>query len=455
MIEVFNQGKESVYRQFIKKVRDIGFVRVVCISREIDHFAALFSVLTILEKELIKHEVVWERREKEERSVFEIGIGEGCEVRRGAVLSAAKEARASKDVILLCGETLELAVFNLCKSIGHLTPDCLWSICVSTYGQTNRIEQAEWRSPIRKNVHEAVSEEEEEGHESYEEKENINTEETGHLEIYKEIVAEIGRLERDDEEKKSVLIKSGVYFPFSKWTTLYEALLNDFGVIEELGLFFQRKNTKHCLLENAEYLLNQFLAKLGVAVAAAQETSLNNLVGPIQKVAQRSFNKRHTYFKHYQYNLGFSHIEVFYSICALIKKGSFIEAVFAFRNIKYIDAKKGLLEYKKVVQNIKKSIERRKVLRVNGIGLVLIPKGAISFRSENETTLMKKVFVNVCLLCKTRNPHKEIIMTAYVEESKKYRVFFKNEEGVHWVETEEKTLNQCIKGVLERLVEED
>lgn len=452
MVEIFGQERENVYREFIKQAREAGFVRLICISREINYFAALFSVLTILEKELIKHEVIWKEDKKQTDSVFEIGIGENCAVKKGAVLSTKKE-KLPKGVILLYGETLEIAVFNLCKSINHLTPDCLWSICVSMYGHAETQEPDAWCSPIRK---ESTVAESGEDYSSSEEskKENDFLGEEEQSEVYRDIAAEIQRLERNDDEKKSVQIIHRVYFAFSQWCTLHEALLNDFGVIQELGLFFQRKNTKHCLLENAEYLLNKFLATLGVSVASAQETSLNNLVGPLQKIVQKSFKKRQIYFKHYQYNLGFSHIEVFYSICSLIKKGAFIEAAFAFRNIKFIDVNKGLYEYKKAVSYIKKAIERRKVLRVHGIGLVLIPKGVVSFHSSDEISLMKKVFVNVYSLCRARNPHKTIIMTAYMERDEKYRVFFKDEEGAAWEDTEEKRLNETIRSILDRLENE-
>lgn len=454
MLEFGNQEKENVYKLFVKKIREAGFVRLICLSREIGHFAGLFAVISILEKELIKHEVVWERREKEEEEeVFEIGIGAECRIKKGAVLCTQKE-KGKKEVIFLCGETLEMAVFNLCKGVGHLTPDCLWSICVSIYGKADQIEEAEWRRPIRKGIEDEKSEEEEE-YGSFEEKENLHLERTCMPDVYKEIEAEISRLEREDKEKRSVQIENSVYFPFGKWTTFYDAILNDFGVIEDLGLFFQKKNTKHCLLENAEYLLNQFLAKLGISISSAKEASMNNLIGPIQKTLQRSFNKRQTYFKHYQYNMGFTHIEVFYMLCYLIKKGQLIEAVFAFRNIKYIDEKKGLSEYKRVVQDIKKGVERRKVLRVNGVGVVLIPKQVISFQSKNELMLMKKVFANIYLLCKSRNPNKKIIMASYIEENMIYRMFFSINNKIQWIDTEEKTFNECVKGILQSMEEID
>ncbi|KAI5125605.1 hypothetical protein NEPAR04_0139 [Nematocida parisii] len=457
MVEVLNQEKESVYRQFIAKVRQAGFVRLVCISREIDHFAALFSLIVVLEREIIKHEVIWEDARSGKQAVFEIGIGQGCKVENGAVISTQKE-KHTKNIMFLLGETLEEVIFNLCKSIGHMTPECLWSICVSMYGSLDKAEQMQWRHPIKNVLGDRKAKEEdleETEDEDFEQKENIYVEDGDFCGIKKEIAAEVSRLERDDDdEKKSIQQVKGIYFSFSQWCTLYEALLQDFGVIEELGLFFQRKNTKHCLLENPEYLLNQFLARLGVSVAAAQETSLNNLVGPVQEVIRRSFNKRQTYFKHYQYNLGFSHVEVFYSICHLIKNGAFTEAVFSFRNIKFIDVHKGLAEYNKVVHSVKKGIEKRRVLKVCGMSMVLIPKGAVVFMSKNEITLMKKVFGTIYYMCKEKNPHKEIIMAAYIENSRIFRVFFKEEDHIRWEDTEEKNLNNSIVGILTRLEEE-
>ncbi|KAI5159976.1 hypothetical protein NEAUS03_0759 [Nematocida ausubeli] len=450
MVEIFNQEKENVHRQFIARVRKAGFVRLVCISREIDHFAALFSLIVLLEREIIKHEVIWSETRSEKRKVFEIGIGEGCGIENGAVIGTQRE-KSSKNVMFLLGESLEAVMFDLCKNIGHMPPDCLWSICVSLHGHANNMEHPMWRSPIKNNRAEQKSEDEDSG---YEEIENRFPNHEQADDIQREVAAEVARLERDDDEKKSIQRLRGVYFPFSQWCTLYEALLQDFGVIEELGLFFQRKKTKHCLLENPEYLLNQFLARLGVSVAAAQETSLNNLVGPVQTVVQKSFNKREIYFKHYQYNLGFSHIEAFYTICHLIKTGSFTEAVFSFRNIKFMDVKKGLVEYAKIVQDVKKGVERRKVLKVDGMSMVLIPKGAVSFRSHNEITLMKKVFAGIYHLCRIKNPHKEVIMAAYVEDCRIYRVFFKENSEICWEDVQEKGLNNHIIGILTRLENE-
>ncbi|KAH9386419.1 uncharacterized protein NEMAJ01_1315 [Nematocida major] len=451
MAGLFKEENENVYRKFIAQVRQAGFVRVVCVSREVDHFAALFSLLTILEKELIKHEVVWSAHSKGEERVFEVGIGEGCAIENGVVIGAWAE-KCPKGVMVMHEGSLAQTVFALCKSLGHLTPDCLWSLCVSMYERTCREEETGWDTLIRKDLEKGQAEEEEFG--SSEERENVCPEMRAPQGLHRDLYAEVGRLERDDKEKMSVQIINSVYFPFSRWSTLYEALINDFAIIEELGLFFRRKHTKHCLLENAEYLLNQFLARLGMPVAAAQKASLGSLVGPAQKIAQCSFNRRSVYFKNYQYNSGFSHIEAFYAICHLIKKQAFTEAVFAFRNIKFVSAENGLREYRRVVHDIKKCVERRKVLRVNGVGIVLIPKGVVSYGSDNEISLMKKVFVNVHMLCKARNPHKEIIMVAGVEEGRKCRVFYKEDGCVFWKDTEERLVNDCIRDLLEKLENE-
>ncbi|KAI5188537.1 hypothetical protein NECID01_0150 [Nematocida sp. AWRm77] len=384
-------------REFIKKVKQEKFVRILCTSREVEGFAALYVVQNILEKELVKYEVVWSLPEESSNDalLFEILIGEGCSIKKGAVITD-KRREASKDVTVLCGETIEEVLLNLCKETGHLTSDMLWCICISGYQHSGwRNRQTVCAEEEKENMHEEVLE-------------------------YKAAIDQFGQ---QKEEKKLLEIQNTVYFPFGKWTTLYEALSLDTSVIADLGLFYHSRHAKHSALENSEYFLNQFLARLGIPISEAKSTSADHLIGATGKIIEKSFLKRPVYVRYYDYNMGVSHIEAFFAICALIRKRKYAEAVFAFKNISYLSIPMGLQEYRKAAHSIKTGFLQRKAAKIQGESTTLIPKGVLRFKSSNELTLMEEVFLSIRKLSEKKYPYRKVVMVAYVEDIGAYKEF--------------------------------
>ncbi|OAG29770.1 hypothetical protein NEDG_00903 [Nematocida displodere] len=442
--------KVGIYQEFMEGVRKAEFVRLLCLSREIEQFSALFVVVSILEKELIKYEVLWGAEEKKDGpDVFEILFGEGHTVARGAVF--ARTQAKTPQVLFLCEGTLSEVLFTLCKTTGNLTQTCLWSICVGMYASIARPELAVWKEFVRecRNEHESGNNENDENDENEPENEHRQAEQMPPL--HTDIKMEIERLGGQVAEKKKLEIKRCIYFPFGQWLTFYEALSSDACAIEELGLFFQRKNRNSPGQTGGEYLLNQFLARLGISIASAQSATIHNLVGAVQKIVQGAFSPRSAYFHHYDFNVPVSHVEGFFSISGLIRKKRYVEALFAFKEARYLNVSLGLQEYRRVVQMTKLGMYGRKVLRVGGYGVVLIPRGVIEFKSENEVSLMKEVFVNVFKLSVSRSPDKDVIMVVYVADLQRHRIIYKDHERIRWVDTTEQNIIAAVKEIAGRV----
>ncbi|KAI5184820.1 hypothetical protein NEHOM01_0422 [Nematocida homosporus] len=454
MAELLENRGEKAYQSLLQQLHIVGFVRVLCLSREIECFAAVFMFLGLLEKQLVKYEVIWEANEGSETGDFEVLIGPGPKIKNGAIITDVP-VKAGGGVIVINEERLERAMFKLGKYSGHLSSDLLWGICISLYADPERPERSLWSGCVRSSIgldesSEGRGESEDELSESKGDVHELGGLRTG-TPFIREIEVEIERLGQQQSEKRMIEITREIYFPFGQWLTLYESLSLDMGTIEDLGLFFRRKAHSSRALSQSEYALNQFLAKLGVSVAAAQSASVHNLVGPVQKIIQRAIQPRSVYVRHYEYNLRVSQVEAFFAICGLVRKKKYIEALFAFRDTKHLNTSLGQQVYRRMIQSIKDGFAQRKVLRHDELDVVLIPKGALTFKSMDEISIMKEVFVNICRLCRYKAPQKQTIMVAYAEEQSTYRVFYQTAEPIIWVDTKEERLLEQIKEVVQQL----
>jgi len=427
MPDTQNPEKGSVYRRFHEEILKSPFVRVVCTAREVKHFAALSVILFVLEKELKKHEVLWSPPPLAQQGFFEVLIGDGYEVSRGAVISEVPK-KVSPQALLLYSPSVATLLHALCKELGYVSSETLWPICICTAGSSGRELDAERVIKRRRAGREPAEEEEETSRESEDFSDSDSA--GGVTAQHQDICAEIEKFRKFHGDKERLELKKEIYFPFCRWATLYGALLNDLGVAKELELFNPKKKRRACVLDGSEYVLNQFLAQIGISVAAAQSASLGTLTGQIGEFVRRSFRRRRVYVKHYEHNVEVTHIEAYFSICSLIRRKKYVEAVFGLRDIKKLEIAEGMQEHRRMVEQVKRGAGRKKIVRVHGAEVVYVPKDVLVFRTLNEISVIKEVFSGIRGVVRRRHPEKEVVVSAYAEEEETWVLVYGVEERI-------------------------
>lgn len=447
---------ENAYRAFFEKTQTYSFVQIICTNREIEYFTALFALLEIFEKKIINYEVLWDIESNYIPNAFSVFIGEPEEKISAGALITKKKIHVPKGVILIQEPQLENLVLNLCKYAGHPVSDILWALCISTYACSKVAERGEWNKCIKEKEQWTEKDTESQDKWSTDEEDESTTTETkisqsseSRNPILRIIDIEIERLGGQQEERRIVEKKHEIYFPFAKWTAFYTSLLNDMGVSEQLGLFFKRKKAYTNLLSVPEYELNRFLASLGISAVCAKSSTMYSLPSLVQKTVQQVFLPRCIYIKHYEYNMGITHVEAFFCICSLIRKKRYAEAVLAFKSVLHIDIQQGQNEYTKMALMVQEGLTRRRVLNMHDKKTILIPKSVLIFSSLDEISMMKEVFLNIYGLCKSRDATREVIMIASVISMSIYRVFYRKDQKIHWIDTKEIYLMQKIDDIIQ------
>lgn len=432
---------DNNYHRFIAEIRKVGFINVLAAVGSVEEFAALAIVVNILERELIRHEVTWRpahpdaAEPKISGDIFVIAIEKAAEIKRGVLICDAKSLKSRpQGVLVLFEESLMATMYTLCRKTGHLGVENLWALCIGVCGNRGRYSLFEWNEVIR----EAELSEETSGEQEGESEEGRRPpREPMHSqeELFGRIKADIARLKsKQAMEHRAIEARSEVYFPFVSKLRFYDAIFADVGVAGELGLF-RAKGKKE---PEAELKLNQFLAKVGISIAAAKHSSFSNFSLATKKTVKCNFSPRTLFLRNYEYNVKITNIEAFFSVASLVGQGKYANALFALRNMKHADALQGAQAYLWIAALAKKAFLSRKVVKHRGgkpaeAGrIVVVPKAVLAFKTADCMMLARELFIKVSrLLCihnrgKRARQGDRLILVALLEDAKQYVVLYRD-----------------------------
>ncbi|KAI5172968.1 hypothetical protein NEFER03_1961 [Nematocida sp. LUAm3] len=431
-------NRQNVYQSLLQRVEQAEFVEITCFSREMKEFTILAALLEVFEKKMVKYEVIWNaQKEKASTAPFGVFVGfaEEYPLHTHAIITT-HSIKAPSNMLLLQEETPEEIMFSLYKQTGHKCPAILWCICICIYATGGHERKERWNQIVRAYTCEESSDDSSE-HE-VRKKNDLFCE---HLEI------EIDRLGKQKIEKKEVEIQEHIFFPFCCCIPLYEALGLDLGVAEELGLYSKKNLKTHRALDPKEYLLNRFLARIGISLSVAKGSSLSSTTGAVQKIIAQSFLPRTVYYKHYEYNRLLSHVEAFFCIESLISNGDFTQALLAFKDQKHINMINGLSSYSKCSSMVQRALSRRRYTKIEEMETIIIPKHILSFHWTKEINLIREIFWGIHRICKQRHPYREVLVVVEDTEKKNYRILHAS-EGLTWAEAKEEEISERMKEII-------